>query len=139
MSRGPKLLEIRLVPGSTARRLKQERTVAAMVWIPPGGFGAVAFVFSHRAAAIARIQEVDLGLLLGHLMAHEVGHLLLGNRNHSAGGIMHDPWTKTELDYLRQGALKFHPGDAEQIRKHLRPLAGPVAGLRQRSDPREGL
>jgi hypothetical protein len=46
-----------------------------------------AYIFSHRVAMAARHQR-DLGSVLGRIIAHEVGHLVLPENSHSATGIM---------------------------------------------------
>ena len=61
-----------------------------------------AWVFYDRIAALPGHGDTDLGCSLGHVIAHEIGHLLLPTRAHSPSGIM-----KAELDGERaaQGAL----------------------------------
>lgn len=46
-----------------------------------------AYIFSHRVTAVARGKR-DLGSVLGRVIAHEVGHLVLPENSHSASGIM---------------------------------------------------
>ena len=46
-----------------------------------------AFVYAERVYARAEGTRVDAGVLLGRVIAHEVGHLLLGSR-HSRFGLM---------------------------------------------------
>jgi hypothetical protein len=58
-----------------------------------------AYIFSHRIAALAARNERPIGDLLGRIIAHEVGHLLLPEKSHSAIGIM-----SSSLD-LRPAAL----------------------------------
>jgi hypothetical protein len=55
-------------------------------------------------------------LLLGHLMAHEIGHLLLGAGNHSPTGLMRARWQQQELELIRRRTLAFTSGQAESIR-----------------------
>jgi len=49
-------------------------------------------------------DENETPLILGNVMAHELGHLLLGTNSHSPSGIMCANWDE---DYLRQ-ALRGH-------------------------------
>ena len=58
-----------------------------------------AYIFSHRIAALAARNERPVGDLLGRVIAHEIGHLLLPEKSHSAIGIM-----SSSLD-LRAAAL----------------------------------
>ena len=54
--------------------------------------------------------------LLGAAVAHEIGHLYLGEDAHSAGGIMRATWTVREIDALRGGVLGFTREQQERIR-----------------------
>jgi hypothetical protein len=55
-------------------------------------------------------------VLLGHLMAHEMGHLLLGAGSHSVSGLMRAHWQQHELELVRQRTLAFTSGQVESIR-----------------------
>jgi hypothetical protein len=74
-----------------------------------------AFVFAQVAADLAR-QQSDAGLaeILGHAMAHEIGHLF--NLSHCPQGIMHGDWDKRDLSNMAMGRLNFSPEQAAQIR-----------------------
>jgi hypothetical protein len=74
--------------------------------------GRVAYVFSDRIgrAAVLNFAKFDHGL--GHVMAHEVGHLLLGAHSHSGTGLMSGDW---------------HPRDP-----HVQTLTAEQAGLIRR-------
>ena len=75
-----------------------------------------AWVFYDRIEALPGHGDNDLGCSLGHVIAHEIGHLLLPTRAHSPSGIM-----KAGLDGERaaQGALFFTGGQAREIRTKL--------------------
>jgi hypothetical protein len=77
-----------------------------------------AFVFAHRAADLAR-KQADPGLaeILGHAMAHEIGHLF--NLCHGPQGIMHGDWDKRDLNNMAMGRLNFSSQQAAQIRAEL--------------------
>ncbi len=78
--------------------------------IPPAGYGYVpcgtASVFYDRVIAFASVWASHSPEILGDAMAHELGHLLLGNR-HSRQGIMKALWTFRDLDLARRGQLQF--------------------------------
>jgi hypothetical protein len=46
---------------------------------------------------------VTRGQFLGALMAHEIGHVLIGSGIHSAAGIMKAHWGSRDLPLIRQG------------------------------------
>ena|SRR5215471_9429423 len=80
----------------------------------------VANVFSYDAEKLANRRGMRHGVILGHLAAHELGHLLLGAGSHSARGIMHVPWRHKELDVIEQGLMVFTPQQAESMRTDIR-------------------
>jgi hypothetical protein len=47
-----------------------------------------AFIYSERVTELAPRRRIDEGVLLGRVIAHEVGHLLLGGHDHSRSGLM---------------------------------------------------
>src|SRR5437016_7931888 len=100
---GPTRLAVRILSKSMAECLRQEQDSFGFALYPEdGSFAMVANVFSHDAEALARRRGLSQAVILGHLMAHELGHLLLGVRSHSASGIMHVPWQKKELEIIAQ-------------------------------------
>ena len=54
--------------------------------------GWLATVFSDRIGGAAARVGVDSGTLLGLVIAHEVGHLLLGSGYHGWSGVMQADW-----------------------------------------------
>ena len=59
--------------------------------------GTLATVFADRVRTLASRAGVDESELLGRAIAHEVGHLLLGTRDHDRDGLMRGEWTTIEL------------------------------------------
>jgi hypothetical protein len=76
----------------------------------------VASVFYHRVEGAARELGVSRAVILGHALAHEVGHFLLGKDSHSANGIMRALWTEKELLNASAGRLVFLPQRAAVMR-----------------------
>src|SRR6185295_3420317 len=62
----------------------EELGYAAMT--PDGG--AYITVFINPVQRMAGVNNLSDGALLGHVVAHEMGHLLLGANSHTSGGIM---------------------------------------------------
>ncbi|MDR3699165.1 MAG: hypothetical protein P4L56_05985 [Candidatus Sulfopaludibacter sp.] len=54
--------------------------------------------------------------LLGHVMAHEIGHLLERTDGHSETGVMKAHWTTGDYDLMSMGPLSFTAGDVSAIR-----------------------
>jgi len=61
-----------------------------------------------------------VGVLLGHVIAHEVGHLLLATNNHSRHGLMQAHWNASAIRDAIAGRLAF---DRKQQERMLRGLA----------------
>jgi hypothetical protein len=53
--------------------------------------------------------------MLGRIIAHELGHLLLGQNGHSVVGIMKARWGSRDAEPAHQVA-KFFPSEAKKIR-----------------------
>jgi hypothetical protein len=49
--------------------------------------------------------------LLGHVLAHEIVHVLQGIDTHSASGIMKPRWDKRDFDAMQRAPLPFTPED----------------------------
>jgi hypothetical protein len=85
---------------------------------PQGPLGFV-YVLYHRVEEQARDGSASAGQILGGVIAHEVGHLLLGPRAHSAAGIMRAHWSTRELTLASRSHLAFVPQQAERLRAEL--------------------
>jgi hypothetical protein len=81
---------------------------------PSGGVDAA--VFYPRIQKVAHGSLAGIDILLGTVIAHEVGHLLLGNLKHSANGIMCGRWKKKELEMAGLQLLLFTNEEASAIR-----------------------
>jgi hypothetical protein len=77
-----------------------------------------------EAYADANADLIDRGSLLAAILAHEIGHLLLGSMRHGPG-IMQANWTRAELKRIGQRRFLFTPEQAEAL----------CNGLRSRSVP----
>jgi len=78
--------------------------------------GTLATIFADRIAALGRAAGTDEGELLGRAMAHEIGHLLLGTRDHAAAGLMRGKWSSRELTRNRPTDWQLSSGDAASAR-----------------------
>jgi hypothetical protein len=77
-------------------------------------------VFYNRAEQRTNAETISLDEVLGHAVAHELGHLLLGSNSHSHRGIMSGQWSSEELNRAARGDLLFTPEQAQVIRDNLR-------------------
>lgn len=83
------------------------------------GSGCYADLFYEPMEQLHRSNGADLASLLGHVAAHEIGHLLLGANSHSSAGIMHVHWTAEELTSARVGGLVFSESESRRMRARL--------------------
>jgi hypothetical protein len=84
---------------------------------PQGDFGSHAWIFCDLLKDAAAQSGVNQSLLLGAVMAHELGHLLLSTDSHSTSGLMRANWSSEELLAIRQKALHFSSGETRRIQK----------------------
>ncbi len=59
-------------------------------------------------------------ILLGHVLAHELGHALQRIDRHSEFGLMKAVWSAEDITAMREGKLRFMPIDADLILTPLR-------------------
>ena len=76
----------------------------------------VATVVYQRVEERALSGGASVGLALGYVVAHELGHLLLGRTTHSAAGLM-QPTLNMQL--VRQRLLFFNEEEERTIRAAL--------------------
>ena len=75
-----------------------------------------ASVFYQRVADVAESGKISTGKVLGHAIAHEIGHLLLGSNSHSPAGLMKADWKSGDLKLLDMGRLHFSPKEGSLMR-----------------------
>jgi hypothetical protein len=63
-------------------------------------------------------QREPAAAILGHILAHEIGHVLLGHDAHATHGLMKGIWNDVEQTLYRP--MQFTAEDAAQIHRRLR-------------------
>jgi hypothetical protein len=118
---------LRIVPhsGNLADR------VFGVSFLGADGSGRYGDIFYDTAERLTETAHINLADVLGHVIAHELGHLLLGTNAHSPEGIMRPHWSSDELRSLARGRLLFMPQQAQSIRNRAtHPLADKVSEAR---------
>ena len=64
--------------------------------------------------------EFEAPIILGCVIAHELGHLLLGSTGHSNEGIMQPRWKANQVRQLMMGRLLFTPDQSRLMRLEAR-------------------
>jgi hypothetical protein len=83
--------------------------------LPDAEIGVNAMVFCDRIERFRESSKIDLPTLLGHAMAHEIGHVLLGTTEHSTDGIMKARWSHADFQVAGLKVLKFTARQREEI------------------------
>jgi len=89
------------------------------------------YVFYNRAQELAHrqletqprgpiSQHASVSQILGAMVAHEIGHVLLNMPLHSETGIMRGAWDMKDLYDVAHHCLFFTPSQAEMIRSEVR-------------------
>lgn len=87
--------------------------------VPAEGGGRIAYVLYDRIAT-ARTAQPDAPVdLLGLVIGHEIGHLLLPRGSHSPTGLMRERWHLHDLSLMDPGAIRLTNGQAAHIRGRL--------------------
>jgi len=81
--------------------------------------GILATVYLDRVDALAAEAGANRGELLGRVVAHEIGHLILGTTHHSSIGLMRATWTTDELRRRWPFDWKFSAEEAKEIQRQL--------------------
>src|SRR5262245_13878823 len=85
----------------------------------PGGAidcGGLAFLFFDQAIEFSRVQPLAPALVMGTVVAHEIGHLLLRNRGHTSEGLMRASWSADDWQRASAGSLLFSRPESETMR-----------------------
>ena len=116
---GPTHLTVRLLPESQAKNFPIDPGAFGIAQpSTTGGFGYMAYIFYHRVGELCG-RRYSQASVLGHMIAHELGHLPLGLNSHSKAGIMRVPWRSKDLQKAGQDGMRFTPKQSERIRANL--------------------
>jgi hypothetical protein len=114
-------LVLRFVPEEMVAILQLDPShVAFAIVTKEGRRGRLAGIISDRVERTADRLEFPVTLVLGHVIAHELGHLLLGQKGHSGAGIMSFPLDSRYLTKAARGDLGFFPSEGRRMRRLLR-------------------
>jgi len=110
------VLILNLLPHSMSDRLHASGGALGVAIERNGSdFGYIASIFYEEAKERARERQVNFGELLGDVIAHELGHLLLGTNSHSGRGLMCAFWSGYQLSLGARGLLEFSDKEIKRI------------------------
>jgi hypothetical protein len=84
------------------------------------------------------MREGILGRAVGRVLAHEIGHFVLGTRGHAAHGLMRAEQAADDLVAPTRGGLGLAAADVARLRRRTGKRPAPVAGLSVTVDSAEG-
>ena len=120
---GPTHLNLRILP----RGKKVKEDSFGVAFLAEDGTGTYIDVFYDAIEKLHHESNTSPGRLLGHVMAHEIGHLLIGSHAHSNWGIMCPVWSQRELRSLEMGSLFFTENQGRTMKTRLLSAAVVVA------------
>ena len=119
---GDRRLQLRILNEQMTAKLPVNKTMTGLTFQGTAEQpGKVANVFYHRVEELAKSKTCSEGEILGHAVAHELGHLLLGNLDHSSSGLMKARFGLKDLQRAARGDLLFTEREGTLIRRVLVP------------------
>lgn len=99
-------------------------------------------IYNDRVTAAAARANRSYSAVLAHVVAHEIGHVLLRDGAHMGRGLMSGVWTSNEYERMDHGFLFFTATQAESMRQNLQGSGCPDSllssgqgiGVRSRAD-----
>jgi hypothetical protein len=120
-------------PADSSRLIVVKLAGAAPKDVKPGGLAyALPYEGAHITVFYDRLQRVaDAPVtpsLLGHVLAHEIAHIIMGTDLHADSGVMKARWTRDDFRQMQIGLLPFTDEDISVFRV--------ARELRRRADER---
>ena len=128
----PPDLVIVILTSAMANRADVPEPIMGYAASERGVGGRVAYVIYDRVRDFANDTALDEMRMMGIVMAHEIGHLLLAQRSHSPRGLMRERWDQSEFQSVHPDGLEFSMPQAADIRRAVG--RGSVAPKAERAD-----
>ena len=116
-ARGPHVLNLRLLPSGRTPPDLPPNVFGFRLNAAQGGLSHTANIYMQRIAAVCHGPQRRLPHILGAILAHELGHILLGVDSHSKGGLMALPWGPKALLAASRGMLGFSKAEGRRLRR----------------------
>jgi hypothetical protein len=111
-------LFVMIVPAKMSNAMAVNSTAMGVAVTSSKTRGRLVYIFYDRVEDVASLEKADTARVLGHAMAHEIGHLLLP-AGHTPTGLMRGDWNREDFRELVRGRLLFTVDQAELIRTRL--------------------
>jgi len=113
---------LKILPRAMGTQVRDRTDVLGAAALDEKGLGYYGYVFYDRIQRMSEERRLA-STLLGHVLAHEIGHLLLRSNSHSISGIMSGRWAGGELRTISEGAMFFMPHESKVLRDRLLSVA----------------
>lgn len=115
----PNPLVLRIIPHAAS---STNNITFGVSFLGANGTGRYSDIFWSRVLELHAQSNLDTAGILGSVMAHEIGHLLLGSDAHAVSGIMRARWESVELHQIAMGTLLFLPCQEQRMRVRVAEL-----------------
>lgn len=113
-------LILRILSLGTERRYHGNEHEMGEAIVPTDGSpGVYANVYGDAVESCRETNPIARSDLLGWVIAHELGHLLLGTHSHSGAGLMRGNWSAEDLKPKRRTEFTFSPKEVKKLRADL--------------------
>ena len=110
-------IELHILSSPATNDFRDDTLGIAMPHFGSGNHAGV-FLSRVRQKTAQNVGLIDLPELLGCVMAHEIGHLLLHSTVHSSEGLMRTEFRVADLKKAAQRQLKFTSEQGEAIQRN---------------------
>jgi hypothetical protein len=93
--------------------------VFGQAFVDASGRGLYSNVYFQNLSRGLRQPDLSQGEMLGCVIAHELGHLLLGTKSHSPSGLMQARWDASTLRIAARSSLLFTEAQSSILRSRL--------------------
>lgn len=98
--------------------------------LPCAEHGMQVTIYADRIESVSRNTVAIFYRVLGHALAHELGHVLLRSQSHDPTGLMKGIWSRSDWQRAAVTTLTFTPAQANRVRQSLQRVeAGDTASL----------
>ena len=111
----PAHLSVRIRP----RALSASPETFGQAFVDAAGQGIYSNVYYQNLALSSNHPQLSDADMLGFVIAHELGHLLLGSNSHSPSGLMRARWDASALQAVSHHTLFFTPAQSATLRSRL--------------------
>lgn len=91
--------------------------------LPAARHGVHVTVFCDRIERVSLVSAASMHKILGHALAHEIGHVLLGTGQHSREGIMKALFSRADYWRMAASAMEFQADERVTLQEEASRLA----------------